>query len=104
MTEKRIAVNRAAMSRQPAAVEVEVSLSKSEIAAALGALGRGKKKSFTPEQRAALRDRLARVRSRRWANRPAKPEPQPPQISAKEKSLIGKAMSQLAHQSRTDWK
>ena len=66
------------MSRPEPAAEIEVTLSKSEIAAALGALGAGKKKTLTDEQRAAQRARLAKVRAKRWANRPAKPTPPSP--------------------------
>ena len=81
------------MSRPEPAAEIEVTLSKSEIAAALGALGAGKKKTLTQDQRDAQRARLAQVRAKRWANRPAKPAPARPD-PAKAASLAA-AMNQL---------
>jgi hypothetical protein len=41
-------------------------MNASEIAAALGKRGLGKKKTLTPKQRAEQRKRLAIVREKRW--------------------------------------
>ena len=81
------------MSRSIPAAEIQVTLSGTEIAAALGALGRGKKKTLTAAQRAAQRARLATVRAKRWANRPAKPEPA--KADPLKASAISAAMNKL---------
>lgn len=81
------------MSRPEPAAEIEVTLSKSEIAAALGALGAGKKKTLTDAQRAAQRARLAKVRALRWKNKPAKPAP--PRPDPAKAAALAAAMNKL---------
>ncbi len=45
---------------------------KNPAAVALGKLGKGISRHYTPAQRAALRTRLAQARSERWIKAPAR--------------------------------
>lgn len=84
------------MSRPEPAAEIEVTLSKSEIAAALGALGVGKKKTLTDAQRAAQRARLAKVRKLRWV----RPDTKPIAVEPVRPANIGALAAQLARGKR----